>query len=272
MDIWSGLPPEQQQAITSGQELMTVLNKCETAEHWYLVGNALSTMQQAAMTYGNTNKPTGKSFNAAWASLAEQAPALKLMDKAERSNAIWLATEWHLVKPWLDTLTGTGQRELNHPRSIKRKYDAAHKVPQPNAEQVAEAIHAMTQHIAALKRKEQEAKDANNDVLAAHLAKKVADAEEELRNLARLRRQGRQAIADRLAGYHNQAARAAGHKGGHQEGTAQARTTNRGSGRPDRRELQAGDRAEAGEAADQEGRGSREVGSPRKGQVRKWGA
>ena len=41
----------------------------------------------------------------------------------------------------------------------------------------------MTQHIAALKRKEQEAKDANNDVLAAHLAKKVADAEEELRNL-----------------------------------------------------------------------------------------
>ena len=114
MDIWSGLPPEQQQAITSGQESMTVLNKCETAEHWYLVGNALSTMQQAAMTYGNTNKPTGKSFNAAWASLAEQAPALKLMDKAERSNAIWLATEWHLVKPWLDTLTGSGKRELNH--------------------------------------------------------------------------------------------------------------------------------------------------------------
>ena len=183
MDIWSGLPPEQQQAITSGQESMTVLNKCETAEHWYLVGKALSTMQQAAMTYGNTNKPTGKSYNAAWASLAEQAPALKLMDKAERSNAIWLATEWHLVKPWLDTLTGTGQRELNHPRSIKRKYDAAHKVPQPNAEQVAEAIHDMTQHIAALKRKEQEAKGANNDVLAAHLAKKVADAEEELRNL-----------------------------------------------------------------------------------------
>jgi hypothetical protein len=183
MDIWSGLPPEQQQAIDSGQEAMTALNKCETVEHWHKVGNAFITMQQAVMSYCHTNKPTGKAYNAAWASLADKAPMLKAMDKSERSNAIWLATNWAAVKPWLDTLTGSSKRELNHPRSVRRKYDAARKVPTPADVQCAEAIVSMKLHIEALKKQEQKARDKNEEVLAAHLAGKIGEAEEELRNL-----------------------------------------------------------------------------------------
>ena len=112
-------------------------------QHWYLVGEALGTMQQAAMTYGDTNRPTRRSYDAAWASLAEQAPALKLMDKAQRSNTVG----WRPIGVWSSLARYPDRHRpacVEPPARRRAQVDADHKVPRPDAARSRKTIHVRT--------------------------------------------------------------------------------------------------------------------------------
>jgi hypothetical protein len=135
MEIWEALSDEERRMIEEGEAAMTVLCRHEAIEQWYRAGLGWITMQQAAMHCANTNKPTGRGYNAAWDALSNRNPQLRDRgrDKAARSHAVWMATNWEAVNRWLQTLPMNVRVSLNHPRSVRRKFDLAHKV-QPVAD------------------------------------------------------------------------------------------------------------------------------------------
>ena len=56
---------------------------------------------------------------------------LRDIDKGNRSHAIWMVSNWEAVSAWLAIQPVNVRLDLNHPRSVRRKYDAAHKPPPP---------------------------------------------------------------------------------------------------------------------------------------------
>jgi hypothetical protein len=78
-----------------------------------------------------TNRPTGRAYNDAWWQLTRRLPHLRELDKADRSHALWLVSEWSAVETWLHTLSPTARLRLNHPRAIRRRYFAALKPKVP---------------------------------------------------------------------------------------------------------------------------------------------
>jgi hypothetical protein len=81
------------------------------------------------MRHAGTNTNKGPRYNEAWKTLARHAPSLATLDKSDRSHAVWLATEWEVVSRWLHTLAVNVRLQLNHPRTIHRRFDAVHLPP-----------------------------------------------------------------------------------------------------------------------------------------------
>jgi len=132
-DVWASLDDEQRAKIDLGNEAFRRLKRGETIERWREVGEALVELQQAALRQAKTNNKASKAYRDAWALLIDQhAPDLRDVDPGARSHAVWMVTNWHVVKPWLDTLAANVRLDLNHPRSVHRKYDATHKPPPPD--------------------------------------------------------------------------------------------------------------------------------------------
>jgi hypothetical protein len=129
MDYWHELSVEQRSLLELGDESMRVLKRGETIERWLNVGLAVRELQRLAMEYARVNDPVGPAYRACWEGLSRHTPHLQEMDKANRSHALWMANHWDEVKPWLDTLAVNVRLELNHPRAVRRRFEAAHKVP-----------------------------------------------------------------------------------------------------------------------------------------------
>jgi hypothetical protein len=130
-DIWDTLTSEQRAKLETGNDAYRVLKRGETIDRWYEAGVACRELQQAALGYAKTNQTTGRAYREAWNGLAEHVPDLRDMDKGARSHAIWMVDNWEAVSTWLSTLSSNQRLDLNHPRSVHRKYDAARKLPPP---------------------------------------------------------------------------------------------------------------------------------------------
>jgi len=81
------------------------------------------------MRRSHSNIPKGRAYVDAWQAIAAHAPHLRDIEHSTRSHAIWLANEWEAVNTWLQTLAHNVRLQLNHPRAIRRRYDAAHVPP-----------------------------------------------------------------------------------------------------------------------------------------------
>jgi len=128
-DFWNELASEVRERIELGEASVKRLARGEHVEWWLNAGRALADMQVEAMRHAGTNANKGPRYNEAWKTLARHAPGLAALDKSDRSHAVWLATEWEVVNPWLHTLAVNARLMLNHPRAIHRRYDAAHLPP-----------------------------------------------------------------------------------------------------------------------------------------------
>ena len=144
-DIWSALSDQQRQRLELGNEAYRVLKRGETIERWYQVGVGCQELQQAALDYGRSNNTNNRAYREAWASLAAHVPDLRDIDKSARSHAIWMTENWEALSRWLATLPVNQRLDLNHPRSIHRKFDAAHKPPPPPDETKAPSTRVKTQ-------------------------------------------------------------------------------------------------------------------------------
>ena len=129
LDPWNEIPPERREVYELGDAALGWLKQGHSIERWHEAGDALNAMQADAMAAAHTNAPVGKGYNLAYAALADHTVHLRNLDKGTRSNAMWLATNWADVTTWLKTLGVTTRMQLNHPTAIKRRYDAANRVP-----------------------------------------------------------------------------------------------------------------------------------------------
>lgn len=128
--IWETLPPAMRERLEAGEAAMKWLHRGESVERWREVGDAVNGLQTAAMELAMTNKAAGRNYNKAWSDLAEHVPHLRDLNSATRAHASWMATNWETVQRWLFTLAANQRMQLNHPTTIRRKYDAAHRVPE----------------------------------------------------------------------------------------------------------------------------------------------
>src|SRR5271166_1772159 len=58
----------------------------------------------------------------------EERPWAKRIDKGTRSVLLWVIDHRSEVEAWRDSLAQSEKNKMNHPVTLKRKYDAAHKV------------------------------------------------------------------------------------------------------------------------------------------------
>jgi hypothetical protein len=104
---------------------------------WRYIADGFAVGQAKAMREAGTNRPYGKGFTRAFGAWMNdpQRPWARRYDKVTRSHLIWVADHSSEIEEWRDTLAQNEKDKLNHPTTIKRKYEAAHKVVanDPNA-------------------------------------------------------------------------------------------------------------------------------------------
>ena len=122
------LSPIAREVIGRGEDALIAV-RTRTLDHWIAAGAAWETLQQAAMHRSSSNHPTGGRYAKAYRLLEHPWPELSRIDKATRSDAIWLFRNEELVKSWLMTLTRKERDQWNHPTTVRRHYERRHPHP-----------------------------------------------------------------------------------------------------------------------------------------------
>lgn len=123
---WSRLTVEAQNEIMAGALAIRRIRTHEDYSHWAAVGRALLRLQAEAMHLSGSNSPQGRGYTAIRAELGSRVPDLEEIDKASKAHAVWLAKNFAAVEVWRGTLAVNLRDQLNHPSSIKRRYEATH--------------------------------------------------------------------------------------------------------------------------------------------------
>lgn len=123
---WSRLTIEAQNEIMAGALALRRIRQHEDYSHWTAVGRALLRLQEEAMHLSGSNSPHGRGYTAIRAELGSRVPDLEELDKTSKSHATWLAKNFAAVEHWRHTLAVNERDKLNHPTTIKRRYEATH--------------------------------------------------------------------------------------------------------------------------------------------------
>ena len=141
---WSRLTAEAQNEIMDGALAIRRLRQHEDYSHWVRVGRALLRLQEEAMHLSGSNSPQGRGYTALRAELGSRVPDLEELDKASKSHAVWLAKNLAAVERWRATLAVNMRDQLNHPSSIKRRYEATHgEAKSPDAQKPVSPIERL---------------------------------------------------------------------------------------------------------------------------------
>jgi hypothetical protein len=115
-----------------GREAWNRLQTNSTWQDWKAVGKAHQIGQATAMRDGHVNKPTGRSYNAAFAAWARKF-GFEGLDKGVRSRLLDVMKHLAEIDAWLAKLPPTERLKINHPNTVWRRWQAATAVPDPNA-------------------------------------------------------------------------------------------------------------------------------------------
>jgi hypothetical protein len=74
------------------------------------------------------NDPKGKAYIKAFSQWLDERKWARDLDKATRNHALWCADHHADIEEWRETLAPNVQQKLNHPSTMKRHYEAEHKV------------------------------------------------------------------------------------------------------------------------------------------------
>lgn len=134
---WGAVPALAKKHIADGENALARINEhVKLLIHdWRAVGTALGDMQREAMRQAGIQRPVGRSYNAAWATLAADHPRLAKLEKEIRHHAMWLADHWEAVEAWHAELGEEVQRMINHPATIHRRFDRDHPMPRKAAKE-----------------------------------------------------------------------------------------------------------------------------------------
>jgi hypothetical protein len=120
---WDRLTAEAQNEIMAGALAIRRIRQHEDYSNWVAVGRALLRLQEEAMRLSASNSPQGRGYTAIRAELGSWVPDLDEIDKATKAHAVWLAKNLAAVEKWRETLVFNLRDRLNHPSSIKRRYE-----------------------------------------------------------------------------------------------------------------------------------------------------
>jgi hypothetical protein len=137
---WDRLTAEAQNEIMAGALAIRRIRQHEDYSHWVAVGKALLRLQEEAMRLSGSNSPQGRGYTAVRAELGSRVPDLDEIDKATKSHAVWLAKNLAVVEKWRKTLWFNLRDTLNHPSSIKRRYEL-NPLRRPPVREIAELTH-----------------------------------------------------------------------------------------------------------------------------------
>jgi hypothetical protein len=123
---------------------------------WTMIAQGLEVGRNRAMLKARTNEPVGRGYNEAFASWMDAHPWTRKLDKATRNHLFWVADHLLAIEAWRETLP-TNQRDAwNHPTTVKRAYERAHRMAE--ARDVGEPVLSpMAQMKAALVESEEAA-------------------------------------------------------------------------------------------------------------------
>jgi hypothetical protein len=102
-------------------------------EDWVVLGTAIEAGRNEAMRWAGTNRPEGRGYNerfGEWLVRAELAD----LDKGDRSRLMKCMEHRVEIEQWRATLTMGEKLRLNHPRLVLQKWQAATRIPDPEAE------------------------------------------------------------------------------------------------------------------------------------------
>jgi len=91
---------------------------------WRQIGEGLVVGRQKAMRRAGTNQPAGAPYNRAFGEWMDQHRWARDLDKATRNHAMWAADNYVAIEVWRETLAQNVRAALNHPTSVKRRYEA----------------------------------------------------------------------------------------------------------------------------------------------------
>jgi hypothetical protein len=120
-------------AIRRGQEAWRRLQDNSTWQDWKEVGAAHVIGRTTALRDAHTNKPKGRSYNAAFSAWQKKF-GFEVLDKGDRSRLFEVMDHIKGIDDWLQKLTATERLRLNHPSSIWRRWKAATAAPKVDGE------------------------------------------------------------------------------------------------------------------------------------------
>ena len=104
--------------------------RIKTGTHWadwMYVADGLMVGRAKAMRHAGTNQPIGSAYNKAFGNWMADRPWARELDKATRNHAFWCADHRSEIEEWRAGLAQNQRALLNHPTTVRRKYEAAHK-------------------------------------------------------------------------------------------------------------------------------------------------
>ena len=113
--------------------------RIEKGQHWLdwlAIGEGLVVGRLRAMRRSGTNRPEGSAYNRCFGDWMDAHTWARDLDRATRNHAVWCADHRDEVERWRETLAKNVRANLNHPTSIKRRYDKSHAVDKDEAETV----------------------------------------------------------------------------------------------------------------------------------------
>jgi hypothetical protein len=129
--MWEHLSAEERDQLAFADGLVDQMKRGDRFEEWHKIGAAINKVQAKAMAEVGTNRTDTPRYRNAWKEVMQHYPNLYALDKATRNHAMWLDTNWDAVLAWWQTLPANVRLKVNHPTTVRRRYDAAHTVPAP---------------------------------------------------------------------------------------------------------------------------------------------
>ena len=111
--------------------------RIEKGQHWLdwlAIGEGLVVGRLRAMRRSGTNRPEGSTYNRCFGDWMDAHKWARDLDKATRNHAMWCADNRDTVERWRETLAKNVRANLNHPTSIKRRYEKVHAVDKDESE------------------------------------------------------------------------------------------------------------------------------------------
>ena len=95
--------------------------------HWRHIATCFAVGNTKAMREAGTNRPYGRAYTHAFGKWLDAEPWRRTYDKVTRSHLLWVADHSNEIDDWRNTLAQNVRDKLNHPSTLKRHYEAAHR-------------------------------------------------------------------------------------------------------------------------------------------------